>query len=124
MTFAKPLARAAAAALIAAAAAPPARAAIPSPANPSPAGPLLLAQAAASPARLHHGLGVVTAIEPDGSLTINHRPIEGLMPAMEMMFRVASPALSKGLRPGDEIEFDVEARQYTIQKLRVLRHIG
>lgn len=122
MKCAKTAGRACVVALIVAAAATerPARAA-----DPPVMGRLVLAQVGQTgPAKMFHGLGVVTAIEPDGSLTINHRAIEGLMPAMEMMFRVASPALSKGVRAGDEIEFDVEGTQYTIQKLRIIRHIG
>jgi len=80
------------------------------------AGPFAMAQP------LFHGTGVVTAIEPDGSLTINHKTIEGLMPAMEMMFHVKPPALSKGLRPGDEIAFDVEGKSYTIVGVKVTGH--
>ena len=79
-------------------------------------GPVALAQP------LFHGSGVVTAIEPDGSLTINHKTIVGLMPAMEMMFHVRPPGLSKNLRPGDEITFDVEGKTYTIVSLKVTGH--
>ena len=46
-------------------------------------GPLPMAQAQQSePRKIFRGVGIVTAIEPPGSLTINHEPIEGLMPAM------------------------------------------
>ena len=78
-------------------------------------GPVALAQP------LFHGSGVVTAIEPDGSLTINHKTIVGLMPAMEMI-DVRPPGLSKILRPGDEITFDVEGKTYTIVSLKVTGH--
>jgi Cu/Ag efflux protein CusF len=54
--------------------------------------------------------------------TINHEPIEGLMPAMEMMFSVTPRALSKGVRPGDKIEFSVEGKTYTIVDLKVVGH--
>jgi Cu/Ag efflux protein CusF len=87
-------------------------------------GPLRMAQAQQSePGTIFRGKGFVTAIEPaTGSLTVNHQPIEGLMPAMEMMFRVKPRTLSDGLRPGDEIEFSVEGKTYTILDVKVVGH--
>ncbi len=72
--------------------------------------------------KVFRGMGIVTAIEPAGSLTINHEPIEGLMPAMEMTFSVNPRALTKGVRPGDRIEFSVEGKTYTIVDLKVVGH--
>jgi Cu/Ag efflux protein CusF len=67
-----------------------------------------------------HGVGVITAIQAStGALTLNHDEIKGLMPAMEMMYRVKSLGVSKGLTVGDRIGFDVDAKTYTI--LRVER---
>ena len=86
-------------------------------------GPLMMAQAQQSESRkVFRGMGIVTAIEPAGSLTINHEPIEGLMPAMEMTFSVNPRALTKGVRPGDRIEFSVEGKTYTIVDLKVVGH--
>jgi Cu/Ag efflux protein CusF len=69
------------------------------------------------------GSGVVTAIDPEtGSLTINHREIKGLMPAMEMLFSVDPRSLSDGVNPGDRIEFSVEDKTYTIRDLKVVEH--
>jgi Cu/Ag efflux protein CusF len=73
-------------------------------------------------ATIFHGVGFVTAVAPTGSLTINHEAIDGLMPAMEMMFSVKPRALAKGLRPGDKIAFDVEGKTYVIVGLSVLAH--
>jgi Cu/Ag efflux protein CusF len=86
--------------------------------------PLRVAQAQQSePGKTYRGVGFVTAIEPaTGSLTINHQPIEGLMPAMEMMFRVRPRALSDGIRPGDEIEFSVEGKTFTILEVKIVGH--
>jgi Cu/Ag efflux protein CusF len=67
-------------------------------------------------------VGVVTGKNPDGALTINHQPIEGLMPAMEMTFNVKPRALSSAVRPGDKIEFSVEGKTYTIVALKVVGH--
>jgi Cu/Ag efflux protein CusF len=85
--------------------------------------PLMVAQAQQSePSKVFRAVGIVTAIEPAGSLTINHEPIEGLMPAMEMAFPVNPRALTNGMRPGDRIEFSVEGKTYTIVALKVVGH--
>ena len=61
------------------------------------------------------GHGVVRAIEPGtGALTLDHSAIKGCMPAMVMMYRVARPALSRNLRPGDAIDFTIEGGKYVI----------
>ena len=67
-------------------------------------------------------MGFVTAIESNGSLTINHEPIAGLMPAMEMKFSVNPPVLTDGVRPGDKVEFSVEGKTYVIRALKVVGH--
>jgi Cu/Ag efflux protein CusF len=70
---------------------------------------------------LHQGFGVVTDINDEtGSLTVNHEDIPGLMPKMEMLFRVDPPSLSKGVRPGDRIQFLVEAKTFKIRELKVV----
>lgn len=61
------------------------------------------------------GHGVVRAIEPrTGALTLDHNAIKGCMPAMEMMFRVERPDLSRSLRPGDAINFTIDGGRYVI----------
>ncbi len=85
--------------------------------------PLLMAQAQQIERRkIFHAVGIVTAIEPSGSLTINHEPIEGLMPAMEMMFKVNPPTLTKNVRPGDKVDFSVEGKTFVIVGLKVTGH--
>jgi Cu/Ag efflux protein CusF len=70
---------------------------------------------------LYRGVGVVTAINPaKGSLTINHQKIEGLMPAMEMLFHLDPHTLSDRVKPGDKIEFQVEGKTYTIRDIKVI----
>jgi Cu/Ag efflux protein CusF len=44
------------------------------------------------------------------------------MPAMEMTFSVNPRALTKGVRPGDQVEFNVEGKTYTIVGLKVVGH--
>jgi Cu/Ag efflux protein CusF len=72
---------------------------------------------------IFHGVGVVAEIDVStGALTLDHEDIEGLMPAMIMMYRVASPDLSRGLRKGDRIAFDIDAARYTITAVKLLQH--
>jgi Cu/Ag efflux protein CusF len=74
-----------------------------------------------SPKGQFRGVGVVTAINPaTGSLTINHQEIEGLMPAMEMLFHVDPRTLSDRVKPGDKVEFRVEGKTYTIRDIKVI----
>jgi Cu/Ag efflux protein CusF len=91
--------------------------------RPASKGLLPMAQAQQSePRKIFRGVGIVTAIEPAGSLTINHEPIEGLMPAMEMTFPANPRTLTNGVRPGDKIEFSVEGKTYIIVDLKVVGH--
>jgi Cu/Ag efflux protein CusF len=64
---------------------------------------------------IFRGIGIVKDVQAKtGALTLDHQEITGCMAAMEMMFRVESPALSADLRPGDTIAFDIDAARYTI----------
>jgi Cu/Ag efflux protein CusF len=55
--------------------------------------------------------GVFLGALYDGqAATVRHEAVPGLMPAMEMDFRVADPALLEGLVPGDPIRFRLEDR--------------
>ncbi len=68
------------------------------------------------------GHGVVRAVEPrTGALTLDHGDIKGCMPAMEMMFRVANPNLSRTLRPGDAIDFTIDGGKFVILEATVVR---
>jgi Cu/Ag efflux protein CusF len=69
------------------------------------------------------GHGVVRAIAPDtGALTLSHDDIKGFMPAMEMMYRVKNPEISKDLRRGDEVDFKIDAEKYVIVEVTLLAH--
>ena len=67
------------------------------------------------------GHGVVEAVQPGtGVLTIAHGDIEGFMPAMTMMYKVKAPDLSKDVRPGDVIDFKIDAAKYEILEVTVV----
>jgi Cu/Ag efflux protein CusF len=64
---------------------------------------------------IFYGRGLVKAVEPGtGWLTIAHNDIMGCMPAMEMMFRVRAPDVSRELRAGDTIDFTLDGGNYVI----------
>ena len=64
---------------------------------------------------IFYGRGLVKAVEPGtGWVTLAHNDIMGCMPAMEMMYRVKSPDLARGLKVGDRIGFDLDGKSYTI----------
>jgi Cu/Ag efflux protein CusF len=70
--------------------------------------------------RLFHGSGVVTGVDrAAGTVTIRHKPIPGLMPAMEMSFAVDPPTLIGKAQKGDAVEFDVTGGNYTIKRLEI-----
>ncbi|HXZ18278.1 MAG TPA: copper-binding protein [Roseiarcus sp.] len=70
---------------------------------------------------LFSGHGMVVAVQPGtGALTIKHDEIKGFMDAMEMMYKVRSPDVSKDLRPGDEIDFTIDAAKYEILDARLV----
>ena len=65
------------------------------------------------------GHGIVKAVAPaTGALTLSHDDIKGFMPAMEMMYRVESPELSRDLKPGDEVDFKIDAAKYLIVEVK------
>jgi Cu/Ag efflux protein CusF len=73
---------------------------------------------------IFRGIGVVTAVDSrTGALTVDHEEIRGLMPAMIMMYRVERPSLSVGLQPGDKIEFVLDAKSYTIKKIKLVERV-
>ena len=41
---------------------------------------------------------------------------------MEMMYRVSAPKISKDLRPGDEVNFKIDAEKYTIIEVKLVAH--
>ena len=72
---------------------------------------------------LFYGRGLVKAVEPGtGWVTLAHNDIMGCMPAMEMMFRVRAPDVSRNLRPGDTIDFTLDGGDYVILDAKLVSH--
>lgn len=53
--------------------------------------------------------GVVVAVDGE-RLTVAHRPVPGIMPAMTMPFRAARPKEIENLRPGMRVQFRFDGR--------------
>jgi Cu/Ag efflux protein CusF len=69
------------------------------------------------------GRGLVKSVEPKtGWLTLAHNDIMGCMPAMEMMFRVRTPELSRDLKPGDTVDFTIDGGDYVILDVKLVSH--
>ena len=65
--------------------------------------------AAAVETTTHKGVGTVKALKPAvPSVEIDHEDIPGLMPAMEMEFRVKDKSLLDNLEVGNRVEFTIE----------------
>jgi Cu(I)/Ag(I) efflux system membrane fusion protein len=80
------------------------------------------ASAAASAAGVYHATGVVVELGAD-SVTLEHAPVPALKwPAMTMPFKLASPALAQGLRPGQPVGFgfDKHGDDYRITEIAPL----
>ena len=72
---------------------------------------------------IFYGRGLVKAVEPGtGWLTLAHNDIMGCMPAMEMMFRVRAPQVSRDLRAGDTIDFTLDGGKYVILETKLISH--
>jgi Cu/Ag efflux protein CusF len=73
--------------------------------------------AADAAAQTHHGTGTVRAVLPRV-----HRLVvdAGDIPAMEMSYPVEPAGLLDGLKRGDRIEFDIDAKNATITHIRVI----
>jgi Cu/Ag efflux protein CusF len=72
---------------------------------------------------IFYGRGLVKAVEPGtGWVTLAHNDIMGCMPAMEMMFRVRAPEVSRELRPGDTIDFTLDGGKYVILDTKLVSH--
>ena len=63
----------------------------------------------------------MTGVNPaKGYLTISHEDIKGLMPAMEMTFRVEPRALAAAIHKGDRIDFTVDSPSFIIRTVKVI----
>ena len=70
--------------------------------------PSASASAAAAQANSYQGIGIVKKIDPKApAIEIDHGDIEGLMPAMQMLFPVTDGSMLNGIAVNDRVEFTV-----------------
>lgn len=72
----------------------------------------------------HHGKGTVNSVDvTTGKVNLSHEPIESLgWKNMTMGFPVQNPALLNNLKPGAQVEFDLQKRgdAYLITSIKPL----
>lgn len=67
---------------------------------------------------LVEGKGKVIAVTQEKQeLVLEHGEIKGFMDPMTMGYKVSSPSLLKGLKPGDEVRFSIDPKKSTIVKI-------
>lgn len=60
----------------------------------------------------HHAQGILESINPDGTVSITHDPINSLgWPGMTMDFTLANASLAEGIKPGTAISFELVERK-------------
>ena len=76
-------------------------------------------QAVSEKAQTARATGVVKAIDPQAQkIVLAHGPIEALnWPAMQMAFKVADPALLKGIKVSDEVRFELQGANHVVAVL-------
>jgi len=86
------------------------------------AGFVALTGAAGAAAQTYHGSGTVTAVLARvHQLVIDAGDIPGYMPAMEMNYAVDPASLLAGLKAGDRIAFDIDAKTLAVVRITVIK---
>ena len=68
-----------------------------------------------------HGRGIIKAVEPGtGAVTLAGEGIEA--PAPETTYRVQAPELSECLRPGDTVDFTIDAAHHVVLRVSILNY--
>ena len=71
-----------------------------------------------TPTKLVNGVGTVIALVPQSNeIVIEHEAIKDYMDAMTMGYKVSSPSILKGLKPGNRVEFTLETSKRVITKI-------
>jgi Cu(I)/Ag(I) efflux system periplasmic protein CusF len=72
---------------------------------------------------LVEGKGKVIAVTPEKQeLVLEHGAIKGFMDAMTMGYKVSSPALLKGLKSGDQVQFTIDSKKSVITKIAKVKN--
>jgi Cu/Ag efflux protein CusF len=60
---------------------------------------------------------VISVVAEKQELVLEHGPIKGFMDEMTMGYKVSSPSLLKGLKPGDQVSFTIDKNKSVITKI-------
>ncbi|HZA53561.1 MAG TPA: copper-binding protein [Candidatus Udaeobacter sp.] len=83
----------------------------------------LFAPAPAIAQSLVEGKGKVIAVTQEKQeLVLEHEAIKGFMDAMTMGYKVNSPSLLKGLKPGDQVRFTIDKDKSVITKITKVKN--
>jgi len=70
-----------------------------------------------------HGRGIIKAVEPGtGEVTIAEEGIDGFAPASETTYRVQASEVSECLRPGDAVDFTIDAARHVVLRVNILNY--
>ena len=64
---------------------------------------------------------VISVVAEKQELVLEHGPIKGFMDEMTMGYKVSSPSLLKGLKPGDQVTFTIDPKKSVITKVTKLK---
>jgi Cu/Ag efflux protein CusF len=68
------------------------------------------------------GEGEIVAMVPNASqIVVDHGEIKGFMEAMTMGYRIESPSLLTGLKPGDQVRFTIDVQKRSITAIEKLK---
>jgi Cu/Ag efflux protein CusF len=72
---------------------------------------------------LVEGKGKVIAVTQEKQeLVLEHGEIKGFMDPMTMGYKVSSPSLLKGLKPGDQVSFTIDKNKSVITKVTKVKN--
>lgn len=64
---------------------------------------------------------VISVVAEKQELVLEHGPIKGFMDEMTMGYKVSSPSLLKGLKPGDQVSFTIDKNKSVITKVAKIK---
>ena len=68
------------------------------------------------------GEGEIVAMVPNsGQIVLEHGEIKDFMEAMTMGYRIESPSLLAGLKPGDTVRFTIDVQKRSITAIEKLK---
>ena len=65
---------------------------------------------------------VIALVTGSHQIVVDHEEIKGFMDAMTMGYKVNSPSLLKGLKPGDKVSFTIDTEKHAITKIEKLKN--